>query len=102
MERRAPPSRDEILGKIQQMMNELFGLPAERIQLGARLIEDLELASLDAIDVAVKVEEITGMAFDEGVLRRLRTVEHVVAALEGILQRPGATPWPLTAPQTEP
>src|SRR5262245_26020468 len=60
-----PPSKAEILKEIQQWMKELFELDAERVQPEARLIEDLELDSLDAFDLAVKVEEATGLAFDE-------------------------------------
>ena len=78
------PSRDEILREIQHMMSELFELGSDRVQPAARLVEDLELDSLDAFDLAVKVEEITGVAFDENQIRELRTVEDVIAALEAI------------------
>jgi acyl carrier protein len=56
----------------------------------ARLVEDLELDSLDAFDLAVKVEEITGVAFDENQIRALRTVEDVIVALEAIARTRGA------------
>ncbi len=48
-------------------MKELFDLDEAKVQPSARLIEDLpeKLDSLDAIDLAVKVEEMTGKAFDE-------------------------------------
>jgi acyl carrier protein len=83
------PSRDQILREIQQMMNELFELGSDRVQPAARLVEDLELDSLDAFDLAVKVEEITGVAFDETQIRELRTVEDVIAALEAIARTRG-------------
>jgi len=67
------------------MMNELFELGADRVQPEARLVEDLELDSLDAIDLAVKVEETTGLALDEAMIRRLRTVEDVIVAIAGIV-----------------
>jgi acyl carrier protein len=76
-------SRAEILRQLQVAMKELFNLDADRVQAGARLIEDLELDSLDAIDLAVKVEETTGLSFDEAKLRQLRTVEDVLVAIEG-------------------
>ncbi|CAN5901594.1 hypothetical protein BH11MYX3_BH11MYX3_01640 [soil metagenome] len=67
------------------MMKELFQLDAEKVQPPARLIEDLDLDSLDAIDLAVKVEEITGLAFDEQKIRELRTIEDVIIAIHGLL-----------------
>jgi acyl carrier protein len=81
------PSKAQILQKIQEMMRELFELDADRVQPPARLIEDLELDSLDAFDLAVKVEEITGVAFDEAKIRELVTVEDVMNALEAIARK---------------
>jgi acyl carrier protein len=83
------PSRDEILREIQHMMSELFELSSDRVQPQARLVEDLELDSLDAFDLAVKVEEITGVALDENQIRELRTVEDVIGALEVIVRTRG-------------
>jgi acyl carrier protein len=71
------------------MMSELFELAPDRVQLEARLVEDLELDSLDAFDLAIKVEEITGVAIEESKLRELRTVENVVVALEAIARTHG-------------
>lgn len=81
-------------------MKELFELDSARVQPDARLIEDLELDSLDAFDLAVKVEEITGIAFDENKIRDLHTVDDVIDAIHGALGVPGST-WPVAA-QTDP
>jgi acyl carrier protein len=95
------PSGAEILLEIQRMMKDLFELEPDRVQPAARLSEDLELDSLDAIDLAVKVEESTGLAFDEKKLRSLRTVEDVVAALQELLASKAAAPHaPLTPART--
>ncbi len=80
-----PTSKAEILREIQLMMKELFELPETRVQPEARLIDDLELDSLDALDLAVKVEETTGLALDEQKLRELRTVEDVIVAIDKLL-----------------
>jgi acyl carrier protein len=86
-----PSSKAEILREIQLMMTELFQLDAARIQPTARLIEDLELDSLDAMDLAVKVEETTGLALDESKLRELRTIEDVIGAVEALLRERGTS-----------
>jgi acyl carrier protein len=82
MEPRERLSKAEILRRVQLMMKELFGLDSVRVQPDTRLVEDLELDSLDAIDLAVKVEETTGFAFDEARLRELRTIGDVIVAIE--------------------
>ena len=91
MELPASMSRVEILEQIQAMMKELFELEPARVQPQAKLIEDLELDSLDAIDLAVKVEETTGLALDENKIRQLRTISDVIDAIEAIVAAPAAT-----------
>lgn len=76
-----PPSKEQVLHEVQGMMKGLFQLEEDRVQPGARLVEDLELDSLDAIDLAVLVEETTGLKFDEARIRQLKTVADLVAAV---------------------
>ena len=83
------PSKAEILREIQRMFKELFQLEPEQVKPEARLIEDLDLDSLDAIDLAVKLEESSGLAFDEDKLRALRTVDDVIAAIQDIAAKQG-------------
>lgn len=94
-------SGPEILLEIQRMMKDLFELEPDRVQPSARLSEDLELDSLDAIDLAAKVEEATGLVFDEKKLRSLRTVQDVIVALQELLATKAAPPHaPLTPART--
>lgn len=82
-------------------MKDLFELDEAKVQPEARLIEDLELDSLDAIDLAVKVEEATGRAFDEQKIRSLRTIDDVVVALQELIARkdePAEPPPAVPAP----
>ena len=84
------------------MMQELFKLDSDRVQPAARLIEDLELDSLDAIDLAVKVEETTGVALDEEKLRSLRTIEDVIVVLQSLFRTTSAARAPSSvSAQTE-
>lgn len=80
------------------MMKELFGLDSARVQPDARLVEDLELDSLDAIDLAVKVEETTGLALDEARIRDLRTVDDVIVAIAEIVSEQGLAALQSLAP----
>lgn len=80
------------------MMKELFQLEPDQVQPETRLIEDLELDSLDAIDLAVKVEETTGMALDENLIRELRTIEDVIVAVQAIVAKQGITSFRSSAP----
>jgi acyl carrier protein len=79
------PSSDDILRSVQAAMKELFDLDAARVQPGARLVEDLGLDSVDALDLVARMEEVTGQGFDEVSLRKLRTVQDVIAAVQVVV-----------------
>lgn len=83
------PSKAQILAEIQSVFKELFQLDPAQVQPQARLIEDLDLDSLDAIDLAVRLEESSGLHFDEDKLRALRTVEDVIATIEELAKAKG-------------
>ena len=71
-------SREQIFGNVRDMMVETFELEGDRITLDARLYEDLDLDSIDALDMVVKLQEIIHRRVDETELRSLRTVGDVV------------------------
>ncbi|MEP6860678.1 MAG: acyl carrier protein [Deltaproteobacteria bacterium] len=83
------PSQEAILREVQLIMKELFQMDQSRIVPTARLVEDLDLDSLDALDLAVKVEDLTGDQLDEQTLRSLKTIEHVVVAVDEMLGAEG-------------
>lgn len=79
------PSQEAILREVQLIMKELFQMDETRVVPAARLAEDLDLDSLDALDLAVKVEDLTGHELDEQKLRSFKTIEHVVVAVDQLL-----------------
>jgi acyl carrier protein len=79
------PSQEAILHEVQLIMKHLFEMDETRIVPTARLVEDLDLDSLDALDLAVRVEDLTGREISEEKLRSLKTVEHVVVAVDELL-----------------
>jgi acyl carrier protein len=71
-------TRDAVFDRVRATMQELFEVSADKIQPETKLIEDLELDSIDAIDLAARLEEITRHRLAEEELRTLRTVDDVV------------------------
>jgi acyl carrier protein len=82
-------SRDEIYERIRTTLVESFEIPRERVTLSAQLMEDLELDSIDAIDMAVHIQEMTNVRVDEQELRKLRTVGDTVDLVVVLLARAG-------------
>lgn len=71
-------SHEKIFAEVRAMMAETFELEPERITTAARLYEDLDLDSIDALDMVVKLQEIIHRRVEEQELRALRTVGDVV------------------------
>ena len=71
-------SKQEILAHIRSAMVELFEIDPESIKLEAHLIDDLDLDSIDAIDMAARLQQITGRRVPENALKSIRTIADVV------------------------
>lgn len=66
-----------------------FDLPPERVQPGTHLVDDLDLDSIDFVDIAVSLEESTGLRLVEEELKGVRTVEDLVEVIHAGLVRRG-------------
>ncbi len=71
-------SREEIADKISEYLQDLFEVPAEDITPDARFFEDLDLDSIDAVDLVVKMQELTGKKIPPEEFKTVRTVNDVV------------------------
>jgi acyl carrier protein len=71
-------SKEEIFEEVRSILCREFEVSPEDVLPTSHLIDDLDLDSIDAIDLAVKLEERTGLDLDEKVLRSLRLVQDVV------------------------
>jgi acyl carrier protein len=64
----------EISAAIDRMLIELFDLPAQQVTPDARLREDLDLDSLDGVDLTVQIEKAFRIRLDDEAVRGIRTV----------------------------
>ena len=78
-------TREEILSRVSRNLVEMFNLDAGKVTLEARLVEDLDLDSIDAIDLAAKLQELTGKRLAEDDLRQIRKVSDVVDIIDKML-----------------
>ncbi len=80
-------SATETLDLVRATMSEMFELSPDSLVADARLMEDLGLDSIDAIDMAAKMHEMTGVRVEDHELRALRTVADVVTLLGNLRAR---------------
>ena len=71
-------TREEIQARIIRVLVETFELETSAVHAGASLYDDLDLDSLDAIDLAVKLKTETGIKLTEQEMRSIRTVSDIV------------------------
>jgi acyl carrier protein len=81
----AKVSQSEILGWVVEVFQKEFDFGSDELQLDTHLIDDLDLDSIDAIDMAVRLEERTSVTFSDEDLKNLRTIRDVVDLIDGRL-----------------
>ena len=80
-----PMTKDEIYPWVVDILHEMFELDKSKITLDANLYSDLDIDSIDAVDLAVKLKQLTGKRLQPEVFKSVRTVQDVVDALTGLL-----------------
>ncbi|WP_426360491.1 acyl carrier protein [Pseudocolwellia sp. HL-MZ19] len=75
-------NRDEIYQVLSEILVTLFEIEEDEISLDAHLYEDMDLDSIDAVDLVVKLREITGKKIEPEDFKQVRTVKDVVDAVE--------------------
>lgn len=84
-------TRDEIFEHLKSVLVELFELDPAKIEPGASLRDDLDIDSIDAVDLVLKLKELTGKKIQPEAFKNVRTVGDVVDALERLMAgSPGA------------
>ncbi len=78
-------TREEILSAIKTILVEMFEIDAEAITLEARLYEDLDFDSIDAVDMMVQIREMTGKSVKPEDFKSARTIADVVEAVYNML-----------------
>lgn len=81
-------TREEVFDRVCREIRDLFELDDKEITLQTKLVDDLRLDSIDAIDLAARLEELTKKRLAEESLRSLRTVDDVVTLIVGMLAQP--------------
>ena len=75
-------SSDEIFELLKKIMVREFDLAPEEIRLTSGL-EDLDLDSIDAVDLAIAVEEEIGFRFTTDDMEAFETMQDVVEVIAG-------------------
>jgi len=83
-------NRDEIFTTLRESLVELFELEHERVTLEANLYQDLEIDSIDAVDLIDHIKRKTGKKLAAEDFKAVRTVGDVVEAVFRLVNAPAA------------
>lgn len=76
----------DIYQQVSALLVKLFEIAPEDISPGSRLYEDLELDSIDAIDMIVHLQKKTGKKIKPEQFKAVRTVQDVVDTVERLMR----------------
>jgi acyl carrier protein len=71
-------SKSEIQSELCRVLEDLFELPPEKLVPAARLMEDLDLDSIDAVDLMARLQQYTGKRIASAEFKSVRTIGDVV------------------------
>ena len=74
-------NRDELFTWIADLLAEMFELDRDTLSPASNLYADLDIDSIDAVDLAVKLKQMTGRRLQPEVFKTIRTIGDVVDAL---------------------
>lgn len=75
-------SREEILEKIKDVLSGEFEIAREKLTPEARLFEDLDLDSIDAVDLVVRLQQMTSLKVQAEDFKAIRTLGDVADVVE--------------------
>jgi acyl carrier protein len=83
-------SKDELYNWVVDLLAEMFELDKSKLSLQSNLYADLDIDSIDAVDLAVKLKQLTGKRLQPEVFKTIRTIDDVVNALADLASEQAA------------
>ena len=71
-------NQEEALLKIREIFAKNFSIKPEEVMPTSKLYEELSLDSLDAVDLVLELQDLTGKKIKPEVFKSVRTVQDVI------------------------
>ena len=78
-------SKEDIYNYLCDTLNDEFGIDKASVKLNSNLFEELDLDSIDAVDLAVRLQKFTDKRISPEEFKQIRTVNDVVEAVYKLL-----------------
>nr|MDT0252040.1 acyl carrier protein [Endozoicomonas sp.] len=77
---------EDILNALKAILEEQFEIDPEQVTLETHLYQDLDLDSIDAVDLVIALQNLTGKKIKPEDFKSVRTVADVIEATSALLQ----------------
>jgi acyl carrier protein len=77
--------REEIYNKVVAVFEDLFELDAKDINPDSNLYEDLDIDSIDAVDLVIELRKMTKKKIQPDDFKSVRTVQDIVEQVDKLL-----------------
>ncbi|KQV91664.1 acyl carrier protein [Rhizobacter sp. Root1221] len=78
-------TKDDIFQRIVTILHETFDIAPDRISPSSSLKDDLDIDSIDAVDLIVQLKPIVGKRLQPDAFKSVRTVQDIVDALHTLM-----------------
>mgnify|MGYP004457070361 FL=1 len=78
-------TQEEILKVVKDILVQDFECDAGMLSPEVRLVEDLDLDSIDAVDLIVRLQKIINKKVNPEDFKQIRTLQDIVVAIEKIV-----------------
>ncbi len=79
-------NKQQVFDQVKDALVELFEIDEADIQPEAHLYQDLDLDSIDAVDLVVHLQNVTGKKIKPEEFKMVRTVDDVVESVVELLK----------------
>jgi len=76
---------DDVYQQILSMLEELFDINTDQVSLQTSLYQDLDLDSIDAVDLVIELKKITGKKIQPDDFKSVRSIQDLVDAVMKLL-----------------
>ena len=76
---------EQILDNLKKILEESIEITPERVVPEAKLFEELDLDSIDAVDLAIHVQQMTGKRIKPEDFKNVRTVGDVINTVKQLM-----------------
>ncbi|HEV7270501.1 acyl carrier protein [Pseudoxanthomonas sp.] len=83
-------TKNELFERIATILHDSFEIEPARITPEARLYDDLDIDSIDAVDLIVQLKPLLGRSLQPDAFKSVRTVQDIVDVLYGLIREQAA------------